>query len=130
MRLTQRACEVVDLLAQPCLLAGRLRGPVAMLKTLAAGGEELLALLADRRLRHPVATRGLGLRAFALKDRQDDLQLDVDGVLRRTSHDFSSRSVGSRTARARGCSPSQLRSPYGLRCAVCVSTRGKPPGLN
>jgi hypothetical protein len=114
MRLAQRACEVVDLLAHPRLLPGGLAGPHFLFKALSARAEELLLPLADRCLRHAVSARGLGLSALALQDRQHDLQLSSTGCFGGRATRFSSQS-GWPGRPARGVLTQPATGPlYGL----------------
>jgi hypothetical protein len=111
MRLNQRACEVIDLLGQSCLLVARLRGPVAMLKTLAAAMRNC-----SRHLPIDVSDTPWRRAASACMlspcKTNSTIFSDVDGMHRRTGHGFSSRSTGATPgqAQARQSPRTQLTS--------------------
>src|SRR5918997_4436154 len=101
-------------LAERVFAAGRLPPPGGMLQAATPAGHELLSPLADRRLRDAMTASGLSLRALALKDRQHDLQLHVDGVLRRPGHSWFSSRSGIRAGLRAGAHPAGCARPTGF----------------
>ena len=104
--------------SHPRLGARRLGGTGACLQSLAAAEQELLAPLADRRLRDAVTARSLRLRALARRTDSTIFSLTSTGCLGgRATAGLLHRQEGLENAHARGWSHSQQHSPYGLaRC--------------